>query len=144
VFVAARLLDEPAALRREIDEVSALTNREITDRLHDDSAYIELDLLRSERAEVVGRAFRHDVCTTNRFLLEVRHGPALGVPIVAVGAADDPTTPDFATGYRRWTALGEVSPQLFDDGGHYFVRSRPADVAALVANRVAVAVDGPA
>jgi surfactin synthase thioesterase subunit len=144
LFVAALLLDAPVALRREIDRVSALTNREITDRLHDDSAYVELDLLRSERAEVVGRAFRHDVCTTNQFLLDVRHGPALDVPIVAVGAADDPTTPDFAAAYRRWTVLGEVSPHLFDEGGHYFARTRPADVAALVASHVALAVGGPA
>ncbi len=133
VFVGALLLDEPARLRREIEEVSGLSDRQITDRLHEDSAYIELDLLQSERAELVGRAFRHDVCSTNRYLVEVQDGPGLDVPIVAVAAADDPTTEDFAQRYRDWERLGEVIPHLLGEGGHYFVRSRAAEVAALVA-----------
>jgi len=49
-------LDDPADLPRETP-VSALSNQEITARLHDYSAYIELDLLKSERADLVADAY---------------------------------------------------------------------------------------
>lgn len=142
VFVGALLLDEPAALRRGIDEVSRLDNRQITGRLHEDSAYIELDLLQSERAELVGAAYRHDVRTANRYLMELRDGPQLDVPIVAVAAADDPATEGFTQRYRGWQRLGEVTPYLLGEGGHYFIRSRPAEIATLVAATCAAAPAG--
>jgi surfactin synthase thioesterase subunit len=131
------LLDEPADLRREIEEISALSNHEIIARLLDDSAYIELDLLKSERSEVVGRAFKHDVCSTYRYLIEVQEEPAhrrLRAPIEVVVGAADPTTAGAGQRYRRWGRVGDtITVHTLEEGGHYFVRNRPADVAALIA-----------
>jgi len=65
VFLGGALLDEPDALRREIATVAALSSQQITDDLHRDSAYVELDLLKAERSDHVSRAYRHDVRTAN-------------------------------------------------------------------------------
>ncbi|GAA3452375.1 non-ribosomal peptide synthetase [Dactylosporangium matsuzakiense] len=137
VYLGALLLDEPGALRAEIAELSALSNPDLTARLHQDSAYIELDLLKSERAELVGRAYRHDVCSTNQYLIEAQTAPAvarLRTPVEVFVAADDPTTAGFQERYDDWQRLAEtVSLHNLPEGGHYFIRSRPADVAVLVA-----------
>jgi amino acid adenylation domain-containing protein len=137
VYLGAMLLDDPDTLHAEIAELSTMDNRDITARLHQDSAYIELDLLKSERAELVGRAYRHDVCSTNRYLAEAPAGPGPGrlrTPVTVVVAADDPTTDRFAERYRDWEQVAStVTLHTLPEGGHYFVRSRPADVAVFVA-----------
>ncbi|MBI3688107.1 MAG: amino acid adenylation domain-containing protein [Actinobacteria bacterium] len=135
LFLGAMLLDEPDQLLREIEQVSALSNREITDRLHDDAAYIELDLLKTERADLVGRAFRHDVCSTNRALLAAQLGQRrrLSTPVEVVVADDDPTTSGAADRYGRWELLAEsVTLVRLAEGGHYFIRSRPTEAAGLI------------
>jgi amino acid adenylation domain-containing protein len=147
IFIGALLLDPPHTLRREIDEVSALTDREVTVRLHQDTAYIELDLLKSERAELVGRAFRHDVSSTNEYLIGTQQEPAerLHTPVHVILAADDPTTAGRDGRHRSWARIADtVEGYLLDEGGHYFVRSRPADVAAIVAAACPVPAGRPA
>jgi surfactin synthase thioesterase subunit len=140
VFLGAMMLDDPADLRRETAEVSALSNQEITSRLHDDSAYIELDLLKSERADLVGRAYRHDVCSTNDYFLNLQQQPPvrrLTTPVDAVVADDDPTTPGATERFERWrTAAETVGLHRIDEGGHYFIRSRAVRAAAAVTARV--------
>ncbi|GIJ54819.1 non-ribosomal peptide synthetase [Virgisporangium aurantiacum] len=135
LVLGAMLLDEPAVLDAENAAVSAMSNAEITAQLHRDSAYIELDLLRSERADVVGAAYRHDVCTTNAYLRNAV--PArLATPVDVVVAADDPSTSGYAERYGRWRLLADtVRLHEVAEGGHYFVRTRAAEAAA-----VAVAV----
>ena len=139
VFLGAMLLDEPAELRRESAEVTALDNRRITARLQEDSAYIELDLMKSERSDLVSRAYRHDVCSTNDYLLELQEGPErprLGTPVEVVVAADDPATREPGQRYKLWErAADTVVLHGLEEGGHYFARTRAAEVAALVTAR---------
>ncbi|HEX6969585.1 MAG TPA: amino acid adenylation domain-containing protein [Micromonosporaceae bacterium] len=137
VFIGALLLDDPAALQAEIDEVTAASNRDIIAKLHQERSYVELDMLKSERADLVGRAYRHDVTTTNNHLIDVQldpDGQRLRTPLVVVVAADDPTTSGYRHRYDRWQLLAEtVRLRELPDGGHYFVRTRPAEVATIVA-----------
>ncbi|WP_406207884.1 amino acid adenylation domain-containing protein [Kitasatospora sp. NBC_01560] len=140
LFLAALLLDEPAELRRESAEVTALDNRRITARLQEDSAYVELDLLKSERSDLVSGAYRHDVRSTNDYLLELQEGPErprlAATPVDVVVAEDDPTTREPAQRYKLWErAADSVALHRLEEGGHYFARTRAAEVAALVAAR---------
>ncbi|CAM5641845.1 D-alanine--D-alanyl carrier protein ligase [Streptomyces tendae] len=59
VFVGALLLEDIGALRAEMAEASEADNRTLLSRLRADNAYVELDELKPERADVVGRAYRH-------------------------------------------------------------------------------------
>ncbi|MBP5935939.1 hypothetical protein F3K43_07950 [Streptomyces sp. LBUM 1476] len=137
VFLGALLLDPVADLRAEIDEVSALTPRQITERLMVDSSYVELDRLKPERATLVGSAYQHDVRSTNTHLMKLHADPAphrVGVPVHVVLAADDSTTKGGAERYRDWSAIADdVVLHELPDGGHYFISTRAADIAALVA-----------
>ena len=146
VLIGALLLDDPDTLAQETKAVSALSNREVTAQLHQDSAYIELDLLKAERAELVGEAFRHDVRTTNDHLIAVQDGTQrwrLRAALDIVVAVDDPTTTGFEERYRRWEELADtVELHTLREGGHYFIRTRPDAVAAIVAAAVAGSASG--
>jgi pimeloyl-ACP methyl ester carboxylesterase len=50
-----------------------------------------------------------------------------------VAVADDPATPDPAGRHRDWRFLAaEVNLHELADGGHYFLRTRPAEAARAV------------
>ena len=50
-----------------------------------------------------------------------------------VVAADDPSTAEFQDRHRDWQLLAEhVDLHEVADGGHYFVRTRPAEAAKAV------------
>ncbi len=136
VFLAAQLLDDAATLAAELDEIDRLDDREITRRLLQDSAYIELDGLKPERAALVASAYRHDISSTDRFLMAVRENPGdyrLRGPVHVVVGADDPATAGYPERYRDWDAVsgGAVLHEL-PEGGHYFARTRPGNAAAVV------------
>ncbi|GLZ39376.1 amino acid adenylation domain-containing protein [Actinokineospora sp. NBRC 105648] len=134
VFVGAAPLSGPEPLRAEITEVSGLANHEITAVLRADSSYVELDDLKAERVDVVGAAYRHDVLSTNEYLLRVLADPGahrLSTALHVVNAADDPGHPSADAG--RWVELAEwVSTHVLPHGGHYFVRTVADEVAARV------------
>ncbi|MGP3969979.1 amino acid adenylation domain-containing protein [Streptomyces sp. 6N223] len=136
VFLGGALLPDAEDLRAESAEVAAAGNADLLGRLREDSAYVELDAFQPERAEVAGRAYRHDVLTANRHLLRLRQdaGPyRLDAPIEAVVARDDATTARAAERYGDWKALSDrVSLRELDQGGHYFVTTRPAEAAEAV------------
>ncbi len=51
----------------------------------------------------------------------------LSAPVTVVVAADDPFTPKAGRAYRDWELLAErVGLHELADGGHYFLRTRPA------------------
>ena len=57
----------------------------------------------------------------------------LPAPVTVVVAADDPYTADFADRYRDWRLLADqVDLHELVDGGHYFLRTRPAEAAEAV------------
>ncbi|MEV6813969.1 amino acid adenylation domain-containing protein [Micromonospora sp. NPDC051296] len=136
VFLAAQLLDDTATLAAELDEIERMDDREITRRLLQDSAYIELDGLKPKRAALVAAAYRHDIGSADRFLMAVRDHPEdhrLRSTVHVVVGADDPATAGYQERYRDWDAVsaGAVLHEL-PEGGHYFARTRPGNTAALV------------
>ena len=74
--------------------------------------------------------------SANRYLADALEGPPaarLSAPVTVVVAADDPSTAEFRGRYRDWQILAEhVDLHLLADGGHYFVRTRPAEAAKAV------------
>jgi surfactin synthase thioesterase subunit len=57
----------------------------------------------------------------------------LSVPVTVVVAADDPSTADSAVRYRDWGFVADrVDRHELADGGHYFLRTRPAEAARAV------------
>ncbi|GAA3570944.1 hypothetical protein GCM10022222_63780 [Amycolatopsis ultiminotia] len=81
VFFGAMLLDDLAGLRAENAELDGVDNRAITARLLRESAYVELDELKPERAELVGAAYRHDVLSTNSYLAGVAAAGGAYLPV---------------------------------------------------------------
>jgi surfactin synthase thioesterase subunit len=84
-------------------------------------------------AQLDGRddAYRHDIRSAHGYLADAP--PRLSVPVTVVVAADDPRTADYADRYRDWELLAErVDLHELADGGHYFLRTRPAEAARAV------------
>ncbi|WP_367042236.1 amino acid adenylation domain-containing protein [Streptomyces sp. Je 1-332] len=136
VFIGALLLEDAEALRAETAEVETADNRALLSRLRADNAYVELDELRPERADVVGRAYRHDVLTTNNRLIRIREDIepyGIGAPVEVVLAQDDPSTAGFADTYGDWKVVSDlVTLHVLAEGGHYFVSTRAQETAALI------------
>ncbi|MFE0552183.1 amino acid adenylation domain-containing protein [Streptomyces pilosus] len=139
VFIGALLPAEPDALRAEIAETSAADTATLLSWLRADNAYVELDSLKPERAEVVGRAYRHDVLTANSHLMrlhEDRERYRLDAPVDVVVARDDASTAGATDVYGRWKAVSDrVALHELAQGGHYFVSTRPAETAHVIRGR---------
>jgi amino acid adenylation domain-containing protein len=146
VFVGGLLLDDVTELAEEIDTVTAIGNREIAARLRADSAYVEFDDMKDERADLVGAAYRHDVRAANQHLIGARRDPGahrITTPVTVVVADDDPSTAGYDARHADWGLLaGAVSLRVLPDGGHYFVRTRAAEAARIVAEARALANAG--
>ncbi|MET8327375.1 amino acid adenylation domain-containing protein [Streptomyces sp. NPDC005181] len=136
VFIGALLLDDTETLRAEMAEVSDADNKTLLGRLRADNAYVELDALKPERVDVVGRAYRHDVLTSNTHLIRIHEDAAshrVDTPVDVVLARDDTSTARSGEGYGDWkTVSDQVTLHELEQGGHYFVSTRPADTARLV------------
>ena len=78
----------------------------------------------------------HDYVSANRYFADVSGNPATGrlsAPVTVVVAADDPTTSAFRARHRDWELLAEhVELHELADGGHYFLRTRPAEAGQAV------------
>jgi surfactin synthase thioesterase subunit len=136
VFLGAQLIGAAAVRRAAVTEIGGRSNAEISARLSVDSGYSELGELDGERAEHVGAAYRNDYVSANRYLAEVLDNPPperLSVPVTVVVAADDPATAGFRERHGDWELLAEdVELHELLDGGHYFLRTRPAEAAHAV------------
>ncbi|MFF4468296.1 amino acid adenylation domain-containing protein [Streptomyces sp. NPDC001599] len=136
VFLGAQLLPDTAVLRAELAELAAVDRRTLLGRLRGGHAYVELDGYQPERAEVADRAYRHDVDTSHRHLIRLQEQPRphrLAAPVDVVVARDDPQTAQAARAVGAWRALAErVTLHELDDGGPYFITTRPALSAARI------------
>ncbi|WP_051857669.1 non-ribosomal peptide synthetase [Streptomyces cellulosae] len=136
VFLGAQLLPDAEALRAELTELAVVDRRTLLGRLRGGHAYVELDAYQPERAEVADRAYRHDVDTSHRHLIRLQEQPhphRLAAPVDVVVARDDPQTTDAARAVGAWRTLAErVTLHELDDGGHYFIGTRPALSAARI------------
>ncbi len=63
----------------------------------------------------------------------------LTAPVTVVVAADDPSTTGFTRRHGEWRLLtDEVDLRQLADGGHYFLRTRPAQAAEAVLQAAAL------
>jgi amino acid adenylation domain-containing protein len=136
VFLGAQLPRDAAGRRASVTELTARSNAEITAALSTDGGYTELAELDAQRAGQIGAAYRHDCVSAHRYLADSLDQPPavkLPAPVTVVVAADDPSTADFADRYRDWHFLADqVDLHELVDGGHYFLRTRPAEAAEAV------------
>ncbi|MFC3572336.1 amino acid adenylation domain-containing protein [Streptomyces yaanensis] len=136
VFLGAQLLGTATARRAAITELTGRSDAEIATKLTRDSGYTELGELNARHAEHIGAAYRHDCVSAHRYFADALEAPPavkLSVPVTVVVAADDPSTAEFPGRYRDWELLAEqVDLHELADGGHYFLRTRPAEAAQAV------------
>jgi pimeloyl-ACP methyl ester carboxylesterase len=83
-----------------------------------------------------GSSRRHDCVSASRYFADALESPPalrLAAPVTVVVAADDPSTAEFRGRHRDWQLLAEhVDLHELADGGHDFVRTRPAEAAKAV------------
>ena len=136
VFLGAQLPGDAAARRASVTELTGRSNAEIAAALSADGGYTELAELDAQRTGQIGAAYRHDCVSAHRYLADAMDRPAdmkLSVPVTVVVAADDPSTADSAVRYRDWGFVADrVDRHELADGGHYFLRTRPAEAARAV------------
>lgn len=136
IFVGAQLLGNIAERRAHISELAERTNQDIAAWLSADSGYTALSELDEQHAEHVGAAYRHDCVSAHHYFIDVLDSPPtekLRVPLTVVVANDDPNTFEFQTQYQDWKVLAEqVDLCELAGGGHYFLRTRPADAVHAV------------
>ncbi len=135
VFLAAQLLGGAAERRAAVERLSRGSDSEIAAGLSTELGHTALGELDAQRAEHIGAAYRHDCVAAHRYfagLLEAPPAVKLSAPVTAVVAADDPFT---ASPERRrdWELLADrVDVYELPDGGHWFLRTRPAEAARAV------------
>ncbi|KOG62730.1 peptide synthetase [Streptomyces antibioticus] len=136
VFLGAQLLGTAEDRAAAVAELTSLSDAEIAARLTADSGYTELAELNARHAEHIGAAYRHDCVSAHRYFQAVLQAPPpvrLAAPVSVVVAADDPHTAGHADHHRDWLLLAEhVDLHELADGGHYFLRTRPAEAAHAV------------
>ncbi|MET9446595.1 non-ribosomal peptide synthetase [Streptomyces cinerochromogenes] len=136
VFLGAQLLGTAAERSAAVTELTSRNDAEIAARLTEDSGYTELAELNERHAEHIGAAYRHDCVSAHRYFAAALQSPPpvrLAAPVSVVVAADDPHTAGHADRHRDWLLLAEhVDLHELADGGHYFLRTRPAEAARAV------------
>jgi amino acid adenylation domain-containing protein len=134
ILVASRRWRDAPELAHELPVVSTADDVDLGVAV---AAEDGLDGLSASDLAFVGRAFRHDVGSSTRYLLDAVEGPptrvAAGITVVA--AADDPAASDGDD--LRWLRFAsDVDAVRVEGGGSRFARTRP-DLAAAVVLRVA-------
>ncbi|MFB7131612.1 amino acid adenylation domain-containing protein [Streptomyces sp. NPDC056237] len=136
VFLGAQLLGDADDRRATITELTGRSNAEIAASLSTHGGHTSLGELSAQHAEHVGAAYRHDCVSAHHYFADVlEHPPAqkLSAPVTVVVAADDPSTAGYPRRYLDWQLLAEqVDLHELSDGGHYFLRTRPAEAAKAV------------
>lgn len=136
MFLGAQLLGDADDRRATITELTGRSNTEIAANLSTDGGYTALGELGAQHAEHVGAAYRHDCVSAHHYFADALERPPtqkLSAPVTVVVAADDPSTAEYSRRYRDWQLLaGQVDLHELADGGHYFLRTRPAEAAKAV------------
>ncbi|MFB7186844.1 amino acid adenylation domain-containing protein [Streptomyces sp. NPDC056178] len=136
VFLGAQLLGDADDRRATITELTGRSNAEIAASLSTHGGHTLLGELSAQHAEHVGAAYRHDCVSAHHYFADVlEHPPAqkLSAPVTVVVAADDPSTAEYPRRYLDWQLLAvQVDLHELADGGHYFLRTRPAEAAKAV------------
>jgi amino acid adenylation domain-containing protein len=149
VFVAAQLPGDAADRRASITDLTGRSDADIAAELttvtgaadfpaepSEADFRAELGQLDAPRAEQIGAAYRHDCVSAHCWIADALDRPAavkLSAPVTVVVAADDPYTAGSRHRYREWQLVADqVDLHELADGGHYFLRTRPAQAAQAV------------
>jgi amino acid adenylation domain-containing protein len=136
VFVGAQLLGDAADRRDAVTELTGQSNAEIAAKLGTDHGYTGLHPLDAQRAEHVGASYRHDCVSAHSYFADLLDSPPavkLSAPVTVVVAADDPITADHPRRHRDWElVVAHVDLHELAQGGHYFLRTYPAEAAQAV------------
>jgi surfactin synthase thioesterase subunit len=140
LFLGAQLLGDADRRRAAVAELAGVTDADIAARLAADGGYTALGELDAQRAAQVGAAYRHDCVSAHRSFLDLLDTPPakLAAPVTVVGAVDDPSTSGHALRHTEWRLIADdVDLHEVAGGGHYFLRTRPADTAEAVLHALA-------
>jgi amino acid adenylation domain-containing protein len=143
VFIAAQLPGDAEGRRASITELTGRSDAEIAAELTSGGGAAdfraelgELGELDAPPARQIGAAYRHDCVSAHRWIADALDRPPtvkLSAPVTVVVAADDPYTAGSQHRYRDWQLLADqVDLHELADGGHYFLRTRPAQAAQAV------------
>ncbi|MEU1184674.1 amino acid adenylation domain-containing protein [Streptomyces sp. NPDC005820] len=141
VFIGAQLLGDAAGRRDAVTELTGQSNAEIAAKPSTDRGDTGLAPPDARRAEQVGAAYRHDCVSAHRYFADLLGSPPtvkLAAPVTVVVAADDPVTAGHARRHRDWELLADrVDLHELAEGGHYFLRTCPAEAAQIVVRTTA-------
>ncbi|MET9085758.1 amino acid adenylation domain-containing protein [Streptomyces sp. NPDC004237] len=140
VFLGAQLLGTATARHTAATELTSRGDTELAVRLAADGGHTELAELNERHAAQIAAAYRHDCVGAHRYFQQALEAPPpvkLTAPVSVVVAADDPHTAGHAGHHRDWLLLADhVELHELADGGHHFLRTRPAEAAQAVLNTV--------
>ncbi len=138
VFIGGKLLPSPQDAEAGIAAMDLMTNADVLSWMVKETGHTELGELAASYGDRLVSLFRHDARTANRYLAGLAAGRARRLPsLTVVFADDDPLTKGYETGFSRWEAVcDELHMTRLPDGGHYFCRSRAADVAQILVNEL--------
>lgn len=136
LFIGGKLLDDAESTRQRTAQTQALSHEQVLNWMVGETGYQELAQMNEQQSATLIRAFRHDATVANLYLADAEQAwrdRTLVAPLTVVVTRDDGMTADFAERYQRWSLFSQdVSLQVIDDGGHYFCRTRPEAVAAVI------------
>ncbi|MGW7544563.1 non-ribosomal peptide synthetase [Streptomyces sp. NPDC054770] len=140
LFLGAQLLGTAAERHTAVTELAHLSDADIAARLTADGGHTELAELNPRHAAHIAAAYRHDCVAAHRYFAAALEAPPPGkvsAPVTVVVAADDPHTAGHARHHRDWLLLADrVELHELPDGGHHFLRTRPAEAAQAVLTTV--------
>ncbi|MFE0153901.1 amino acid adenylation domain-containing protein [Nonomuraea sp. NPDC059007] len=103
------------------------------------------DLDEEQRAFIV-RNMRHDARQAEEYftgLLQANTRSPLRAPIVSIVGEQDPTTEYYEERYREWHFLsGRTTLAVIEEAGHYFLKYRAEELAAIVSREPLAPGDG--
>ena len=144
VYLGAQLLGDAEHRLDAIETLKQQSNSEIAERINGDKGLEPLHGLSDEQLDRAGASYRHDFNAANQYLAEVQGNPPkhkLQVAVTVVGAADDPSTAELSRQYSGWQAFADqLDLHVLEEGGHYFLRTRPQEVAQIILSGAALAV----
>ncbi|GII85375.1 hypothetical protein Ssi03_33650 [Sphaerisporangium siamense] len=97
---------------------------------------VDLDELDPGVADRIIRTMRQDSKAAEKFFTDLFDSPdrrRLNAPIISVVGERDPATDFYEERYREWSFLSDTNALVvLDEGGHYFLRYRAAELAEIL------------
>jgi amino acid adenylation domain-containing protein len=136
LIVSGKLLRPMAVLERQMDETQQMSDTEIMRWLKDVTG-LTLDTIGQLEVEHrLATAYRNDAIGSNISLkaLWQEKMPGTGsIPLLCLLAADDPLTQDWQDIVENWQqASPQLTVQLLDEGGHYFIKTQARQVVDIL------------